>query len=94
METAFDMGMKNDTYVLGFESGITIADYEDHDGLFAEGTLFFKTRGNKIHTEDAFQSFKNEIIQKFNCMKDRQTYQNLKLNDWAENNIRIVVVPK
>ncbi|PWW31394.1 hypothetical protein DFO73_102391 [Cytobacillus oceanisediminis] len=94
METAFDMGMKNDTYVLGFESGITIAGYEDHDGLFAEGTLFFKTRGNKTHTEDAFQSFKDEIIQEFNRMKDRQTYQNLKLNDWAENNIRIVVVPK
>ncbi|MBT2687388.1 hypothetical protein J7I93_04245 [Bacillus sp. ISL-47] len=88
-EKAFDMGMKNDTYVLGFESGITIADYEDYDGLFAEGTLFFKTRGDKTHTEEAFQSFKSEMIQEFNRMKGRNTYQNLKLNDWAENNINI-----
>jgi hypothetical protein len=92
MDKAFAMGMKNDTYVLGFDSRIFVADYENQDGLFAEGTIYFKKRGNKTHTEEAFNQFKSEIIEEFNRMKSKAPYNRLELNDWQHNNIKIVLV--
>jgi hypothetical protein len=92
MDKAFAIGMKNDTYMLGFDSRIFVADYEDHDGQFAEGTIYFKKRGIKTHTEEAFNQFKSEIIEEFNKMKDKAPYNKLELNDWQHNNIKIVLV--